>query len=86
MTAPAIEATSIEQLDHEPQCQCSGHQGTPPRADYYIDQHGCDDYLFCAACLAEERARLAQLAILHCDVCGRTARALDDLITVRPLR
>lgn len=75
---------SIEHLDHTPMCEGRAHRGPAAPADFYIDQHGCANYLLCAACVRDDHERLGHLDDCCCDECGRTGR-LYDLITVVPL-
>jgi hypothetical protein len=81
---------SIEHLEHEVMCEGRCHVGPAARADFYVDQHGCDDFLLCAPCLQEANAGveswLAAGDTITCNVCNHTFTSLKSVITsVRPL-
>ncbi len=75
MSAQMDERTdSIEHLDHEVSCDSIFHgDGPRPRADFWVDVHGCAENLFCAACNVEEKRVVdegvqngKELCCMHC--------------------
>ncbi|CRY84276.1 hypothetical protein SAMN05421776_12126 [Nocardia farcinica] len=70
-------------------CGLVQHKGAPAVARHWINQHGCNDFLACDTCLnrlmAKLRFWLGNGWELECVHCGTVARAIDDMITVRPL-
>ncbi|WP_068059284.1 hypothetical protein [Nocardia xishanensis] len=92
MTTQTLEIVDgIEHLDHEVMCVSKLHQdGARPPAELFIDQHGCRDYLFCAACEAHDRRviedALANGADVFCIRCKQQFWAYGNLYTrVMPL-
>ncbi|WP_280474791.1 hypothetical protein [Nocardia asiatica] len=86
----AIEA-EIALLAHDPACQMEARHGDErPRADYWLDKHGCCEYLMCAQCLVWYRhvydGWVVQGLVLHCNDCGKDFPTFDAVCKVVPLR
>lgn len=85
-TAPDVD--SIEHLDHEPECESTTHV-VCPRADVFLNQHGCGAALICSPCLArlEKNCREAfnDSDALECCACHGFFHTFEALYQVVPL-
>ncbi len=77
MTAPIIFPTAIEHAQPELTCGHERHGRTPPKADWWIDQHGCLEDFLCDPCLTyiekvfNERLEIPPVVgWVPCDHCG----------------
>ncbi|MGY1946620.1 hypothetical protein [Nocardia asiatica] len=88
MTAPAIETTTLEHLDHRPRCGGKGHK-TVVHAQFWVNAHDCHELLFCAkhltAAKSTVRGMLAAFGALQCGRCKRICKTFEDFAVVVPL-
>ncbi|WP_306365348.1 hypothetical protein [Nocardia sp. CC227C] len=90
-TAVAPDIEILEHLVPEIRCSNDKHGDTIPRADWWYDQHGCADRLFCNACVEKIRARFERclgsglFRALECGICRQDFTSIDDLYRVVPL-
>lgn len=86
MTAPAIDLATAGLEDLRPVYGQSRHDGGyRPAAAYWIDQHGCDEFLVCTPCFTEMRRTfdeaLADDCILECGYCNQTFDTFEAIFT-----
>lgn len=93
MTAPAISVETVEDIDLTPVCGHADNHADEnrPRADYWLDQHGCVEDFACSPCFVDAVRRFAVILAHHgdvrCDTCGRLFTQFTDMCTrVVPLR
>ncbi|RBO87549.1 hypothetical protein [Nocardia puris] len=86
MTAVRRDANSIEHLDHDPACESGDHDPDVPRADYWIDSHGCHQAFWCAACVENGREGFRRHESMMCRKCGRVFKRFAAGLKVVPLR
>lgn len=80
MTTPAIDTSSIEHLDQQPECsQCK------KVAQNWIDQHKCMDYFLCDRCLEWHHRMSATCMSVMCNSCRVDFLSFDAMATVVPL-
>lgn len=87
MTSTEIAPASIEHLDLRPVCSSKDHGANPPRADYWVDFHGCEDHFACTPCLNFQRAWFDMPPVgAECGICGQYFTTFEAAHTkVRPL-
>lgn len=86
MTAPAIEIQTVEDIDLTPVCGDERHGESRPRADWWVDIHGCTDIFQCAPCHAGDMAEIKSWEWVRCTHCRQIYAAASFVTKVVPLR